>query len=305
MRRESRERSPRRAIGLVVVVTLWAMLMYSSYLLHEFLIVNLERTSLWPFAPAALPGGVAILFMDVRNDMSWWLNGLAGFLTTHGPLAAWYILRFGRTERAGRWSPQPATSTQLKPAWLAAPRRTPLSAISWKQFRESAPIVLAGLAGAVGVLVVFTISTWREASSHYWDSKPNYWPVQYAGVATTFFAVFGFLAGLISGVGMAASDFEAKYFNFWRSRPIQVDVWFWTKFLVGLVMLLLAFGLPTLFGINYLVSHDEYGQFIGDSNTASSALAFSTALAYSAAVLAGCLLRHTIYAAIIGLASRS
>jgi len=289
------------AIGLVAVVVVWAVPMYCMYWLHEHWQVDLSETLVWPVASAALPAGMFPLLTDGMHGGAWWLLAMAGFLTTHAPLAARYILRFGRVEHTSRWSPQPAAHSIAPDAWLAAPYKSQWYAMAWKQFRESSPIVLAGFAIAVGLLLVLVGTTWREASSHYWDDKPLYWRVQYASMATICFALFGFLAGLIAGVGMTTTDFDAKHFTFWRSRPINVDAWFWTKFTVGFVMLLLAFGLPLYVGVSYLESLSQSERMSSPGITPTFAILFSAILAYSAAVLTGCVLRHTIYASLIGL----
>ncbi len=51
--------------------------------------------------------------------------------------------------------------------------------------------------------------------------------VELVGILTS---TIGLLVALVVGIGMILTDVSPPLNTFWRSRPINPDLWFWTKF---------------------------------------------------------------------------
>jgi hypothetical protein len=123
----------------------------------------------------------------------------------------------------------------------------------------------------------------------------------------SFFAgmYFGAITSLVVGIGVFLRDLEPRLHTFWRSRPISPDAWFWTKFITGLAVVLVAFQLPMLL-VPAMVPVE---QLSGDFETPRDILrAQGISLVvfvsvYTAAVAATCLVRHAVYAAVLSIAA--
>ena len=202
----------------------------------------------------------------------------------HGALAWWFIARFGRIAEREVTSPQSAVADPGRHDWLAPPRLSPFRAIAWKQLRESGPIVLAGL---IGILAVFFLS-------FVGNTQPRL-AEDYAFASI----MGGMLMALIVGVGVQFYDIVPQLNTFWRSRPINTDLWFWTKFLSGLAILLAAIYGPliafSMLGDDSGLAHATHPDMI-----AMSALLIAL---FASAVAMTSLVRHAVYAAILSIAA--
>jgi hypothetical protein len=191
----------------------------------------------------------------------------------HLALAARYVRKFGNVTDMGDSSPQVAVPRMNE--WLGPPRSSIVAAIGWKQMRESGAIALAGLLGIVGiVLFVYAIESSRKVFTH-----------TYAEVAVTL----GIGIALVAGIGVSLHDAEPKLNAFWRSRPINADLWFVIKFLTGLSVVMATIYVPL--------------QLIGgwvDPDVRVTMPALHIAM-FAAAVAMTCIVRHVIYAAILSM----
>ena len=122
--------------------TLLALLVEKAWVLGESLPLKAALLSTAPMGPV-----IANMILGNGWKVHYLELALAVAAITHLALVAWYLVRFGRIANADVRSPQLALPLAGRPDWLAPPRRSWLSAIVWKQFRESGPIVAAGLAG--------------------------------------------------------------------------------------------------------------------------------------------------------------
>jgi ABC-type transport system involved in multi-copper enzyme maturation permease subunit len=104
---------------------------------------------------------------------------------------------------------------------------------------------------------------------------------------------------LIVGIGVFDRDLSPKLHTFWRSRPINPDLWYWTKYLTGITVIAVVLLIPA--GIaGYLSSS-------GLSNPPGQPTPFAVlmmvvsvfAAVYALSVATICLIRMTIYAAIL------
>jgi ABC-type transport system involved in multi-copper enzyme maturation permease subunit len=228
---------------------------------------------------------------------------VATFFIAHGLLAASYIQRFGRVSDRTRYSPKPAAEATATAYIPAKPRQSQLSAIAWKQFRESGPTALVGLAGAFAIAVVAAIVTRFSPASR--NSAP---PEDFAQLLGEVWFVASFYLGaitaLVIGIGVFLRDLEPALHTFWRSRPIAPGRWYWTKFVSGLAVVGLAFQLPMLLLV--FLAFCLYGRtdnyFDWALNAQGVSLATFTAV-FAVAVAITCLVRHAVYAGILTIAA--
>ncbi len=205
-------------------------------------------------------------------------------LRSHLAVASRYVRRFGKISNVEIRSQQSAVRPPAEFDWLSAPRRSPLTAIAWKQSRESGPLVVAGLVGIVGLTLVIAISNLKTIDPHRFSQMLS---------AVSF--TLGSAITLITGIGVCFYDVVPQVNTFWRSRPIDPDTWFWSKFVTGLAVLLLVLDLPILVVLTAI----EYGSA---RFTFSAPVYIAAQLAlFSAAVVTTCLTRHAVYSAILSI----
>jgi hypothetical protein len=237
---------------------------------------------------STLPGGLlATAERSWQYQRDFLVFGVLIAVLMHFVLAIWYILRFGRITNVEVRSPQAVLRCTDQNAWLSPPRTSSVSAISWKQFRESGPILLAGLTGIVGIVGAVYAIAWLEGPI------PAGFGRLYTGVAT----VLGFVMSLVIGIGVCFYDVRPQLNTFWRSRPISPDAWFWCKYITGVAVLLATIYVPVLViaGLGDTTGHDV----LGDTNALVIPLA--QIAIFSAAVATTCVFRHAIYAAILSI----
>jgi hypothetical protein len=171
---------------------------------------------------------------------------------------------------------------------IGAPRRSPLASIVWKQFRESGPVALVGLAA---VVVIVTVSVISHPTSYI--SRADILAGLIAGVSVSF----GIVIALVMGIGVCLYDTGPQLNTFWRSRPIHRDLWFWTKVVTGLGILLVAVYVPVLAALF------ASGADVSDWQREPTAFILPMAhLAFFAAAMSmTCLVRHAVYASILSI----
>jgi hypothetical protein len=263
------------ALAVVVVVFWWAAILWLAHA------TDLEWNG-WLGAAASMPpGGINVLLEEGHRWGGWpWLP-VGAAIASHAAMAAWYVVRFGRTESIATWSRQSTRVGQTGADWLSPPRRSPLTAIVWKQLRESGRIVLVGWAVVV-LLVALTSGV-----------EPN--------LPVTVMIYGAFLTALILGIGVFDSDLSPRLNAFWRSRPINPDLWYWTKCLTGVAVLTAAVIAPAIAIWTWLLLH---GYFPASWRwwDVLPALTFMLAV-YAMALGTICLVRMTVYAAILSVAA--
>lgn len=215
--------------------------------------------------------------------------GILAAVVAHLGLITWYVCRFGRITNREVRSQQIAVQSANQIGWLGPPRSSAFASVAWKQLRESLPIVLATLAGIIGITAATQLTEWAE-----FDRPTMHVGEIYNGIAV----VLGFVMALVIGVGVCFYDVQPSLNTFWRSRPIQPDLWFCCKFVTGLVVLLVAIYAPMVLiwamgdstGVNKL---DFRGVYL---------LPIAHIAVFASAVAMTCLIRNAIYAAILSIA---
>jgi hypothetical protein len=199
---------------------------------------------------------------------------LAAFVS----LVGWTLLRYGEAATGGKSSAAAVAPTRderrasrrrtIRPAW-----RTTLAAVAWKQAREAAPFCVLGVALAVGM------SLWLALMDSGNGTSAEH--LAAAGVAV------GMLTALLVGIGTFVGELQGRVLEFWRSRPIEPALWFWTKYLTGFAAVALLLAAPIACGgargfVVILVSLPWL------------------AIVYSLAVCLTCWVRHSFYAGVLG-----
>ena len=265
------------ATGLVVIAGVWTLVVVATTAMGPFFHGSATDHR---YLVAALPGGLMTLIEPSASRRLPFIAIAGPYLLTHLPLAWWYIARFGQislnADRIQRTSAD---------GWLGAPLRSRFRALAWKQYRECLPVVAAGAACAVALPTFMFLSDMLTSRNDVFEQSS--W---YGGALIAMFGFFGALAGLVAGIGSSVTELEPKLATFWRSRPINIDQWFWTAFAAGLVILSLAYITP--------VAVTTF--LIGQQGWRPSLVAISAApAAYAAGWLAGSVLRHAVYASLI------
>jgi ABC-type transport system involved in multi-copper enzyme maturation permease subunit len=277
------------------VVALLIMVLYWFALFAFWLVLLERRTGADTARLRAVGSGSAplgFLFLnDVANRDS--VSAMLGYFSAfavHAMLVAWYVLRFGRIDEREIRSPRVALGDRLRADFLAPPRRFKFGAIAWKQFRETAPIALAGLISVVAIVTIYCFVVWFVEGK--WDDEAA---DAYAITAT----VFGFFIALVAGIGVSLNDGESRLNTFWRSRPIQPDAWFWAKFITGLAIVLTVIYLPI--GLIGAISGDSFTKDLSNPDVYLTP-AMQIAL-FAAAVMVTSLVRQAVYSAILSIAA--
>jgi ABC-type transport system involved in multi-copper enzyme maturation permease subunit len=237
---------------------------------------------------AISPGSAGAVFPKWESITSWAgsiLPVVVG-VAFHLGLIAIFVIRFGRvTGRPRSWPTAMATASPE--TWPRAPWNSQTGAIVWKQFRESTPIVGVGLAGALGFAAISAVTSWHDVLQH---------PSMIAEVIAGATIVIGIFVTLVVGIGVSYSDAGRSLNEFWRSRPINPDLWYWSKCASGLLILLFATLLPA--APAYLLDPRP-------DNPPYIVLAICGGLtsSYLAAVAVTSVVRHAVYSAILSIAT--
>jgi hypothetical protein len=244
-------------------------------------------------AAAAASAPLGILFPGV-HDGTWqpMFFAIASAVVTHGGLTVWYVRRFGRVERDA-YSPRAVAYDAAATELNLTPRPSPLTALAWKQFRESGPIALIGLAVIVGVTAFMGVPALLTAP----EIPEEYLWAEIANLHAMVTAMFGFVIAIVLGVGVCLYEVSPKLNTFWRSRPIQPDLWFWMKFGTSAFVLMATVYIPWM--VVFAIARRFTAKSLFDEEMLAIPLAHLGVFAAAAAMT--CLVRHAVYAAILSI----
>jgi hypothetical protein len=110
--------------------------------------------------------------------------------------------------------------------------------------------------------------------------------------------LMGMLFTTVLGAGVFLRDVEPGLNAFWRSRPTNPSQWFWTKYLSGFVIWLVAIGIP----VGILGALQSTWDFFSHPDLEGILLIATSGLAIFASSLAAmCLVRQPVYACLLSL----
>jgi hypothetical protein len=220
-----------------------------------------------------------------------WLSlGLAIPLLTI--LAFLFVYRYGSRSGAAPASKRrrfriamPAIASRLP---IHLPNR--LIALIWLELRQSVPLAASGLAFAILVTVAGVLMEARHGHD-FGTSLRMELP------HSVFF--IGMLWAVVVGSGLYSRDLDIKPGNFWRSRPISLAMWFWCKFVVGLLTVLVV-----LDGVTILISWTapRVSMTSGMSWAYVGCFPMIHALMYSLSVLGTCAFRRPVIGGVLAVA---
>ncbi len=199
-------------------------------------------------------------------------------------LITYTLLRYASMSRLDNHSPSVSTNLD-PPIQLAKPLRSPFTAIAWKQCRDSFPMIILSL--SLLVIFVYFLCVFDNFPASGLTGRLAVWVEEWS-------TRIGVVLAMVVGVGTFVGDYQQAILTFWRSRPIDPRLWFWSKYLVGLVIVELTMLLPWLLA-QILAGHVAY--LPGDAYLGVMPTLYW--MIYSVAVWMACLLRHTIYAGIM------
>ncbi len=232
-------------------------------------------------------GPLGFLGAASRDVNVYWAVGLC--ILGHLGAGAWFIRRWGHLIPNCE-SSNASETTSTAPHWLAPPRASIRRALVWKAYREAGPIVGAGLLGVIGLAALMTGIDYAANNAQRLAGTAEVT----AQLLTYTLGFFAFLVAIICGVGTVWGDVQPGINSFWRSRPAPPGMWFWSKCLVSIAMIGVAFSLPALLIMSGLGFADGMPQMATGAATAA-------ATAFATAVLMTTLLRSAVYACILAL----
>jgi hypothetical protein len=214
-------------------------------------------------------------------------------LVSFAAAGALSVARFGGFPADASRSSAAAPNDVRQP--LASPRSKPWRAMAWKQWREAAPLSLAGVGLIVGMTLLYAIFGWIELNRNHWSPSDEL--PKFLNGATV---IVGLLVALVVGAVSFAADLQPGLWTFWRSRPIEPALWFWPKYFAGAAAVLAFLDLPL--AALYLVGAAA-GWRISFPEGILACAPLIHLLAYSAAVCAICWVRRAVYAGILAFAA--
>lgn len=165
------------------------------------------------------------------------------------------------------------------------------AALVWIELRQAVPLAVFGLMTAV--LVTITGVLMEQGSSNSFDTSVL------AQLPHSMFFV-GILWAVVVGSAVYSADFDSGLGGFWRSRPIPPDRWFWTKFIVGLLSVLIVLDGVTI-AISWTAPRESMSS--GMSWAYVGCFPILHAWMFSLAVFGTCWLRRPVIGGIVAMFS--
>lgn len=250
-----------------------------------------------------LPPSLVIHWGYGEESGSYSDHELANFRWISLALAAVLVAIFGRlfvTQYGKLRAPSKRWSLRrfryLRPAFLShipMPLPSRGAAMIWIELRQAIPLAVFGLMLAILVTIAGVSMEGGKGSSFHTSvlaELPH----------STFFV--GTLWAVVVGSALYSTDFDSRIGNFWRSRPIPPGLWFWTKFTVGLLAVLVV-----LDGVTIAISWTAPRELMtkGMSWAYVGCFPIIHALMYTLAVLGTCWLRRPVIGGIVAVFSYS
>src|SRR4029079_19620526 len=129
------------AVALVIMV-IWWLVLVGLWLLFLKGSSEPDTARLRIVGAASAPLGFLMLSDIAGKDSFCAALGYFAVIAVHVLLSAWYVVRVGRTAEREVRSPRAAIGELWRADFLAPPRPFAMTAIAWKQFRESGPIIV-------------------------------------------------------------------------------------------------------------------------------------------------------------------
>jgi hypothetical protein len=274
------------AVAIATVGSLWTICLFATFLLRRFGLGLWRNPAM--IISSALPGGLTYVVKS-NLPLSILIAAVISGIGAHYGLAVWFVRHFTSAVQEREW-PSLGFRARSNFTGLALPWRSKFSAIVWKQLREIGPPLTVGITAVTCVIVAIVLGNRAEYSE----------PRRFLDLLASAVVYVGFITAMTVGIGALLNDLGPQLNTFWRSRPINPDLWFWTRFcLVPLVVLLMT-ALPMAVGAwCALPTFDEIGKWFQPEFIVIVSVLLCL---YASAVAMTCLLRNAVYAAVLSIA---
>jgi hypothetical protein len=267
-------------VGFLVVAIVWAAGIFCLELAarHQWL-----TTARWlNLSQATLPGAPALSQLQpqsvrVANSLLSIMIALVG----HTLVGYYYVSRFGKTTTMQQLSKGMQVSDLLNFKSGRPPLKSQWLAITWKQLRETTPLAF------LAIIAIFFVS----AGIAYLD-RNTFHPGKFAIAVASITCTAGALVTAVAAIGVLYEDYSKGIETFWRSRPINLNLWFAAKVVTGLLVLVVTLGSPLLWA-NWLVD----GRLGGLEDIKIIPMLF--VLIYALSLASYSIVRQPIYAAVL------
>lgn len=167
---------------------------------------------------------------------------------------------------------------------------TPIRALLWAEGRQSLPLAAAGLLVAL-TLAVCDLLMEHRLQGHSFGSGLLMVLPHYTGMS-------GILWASVVGSSLYSAELGNGLGAFWRSTPIRPSLWFWSKFVVGLLaMLLVLDGIPV--AVSWASPRESL--ITGMSWTYIACMPLLHVFLYSVAVLGTCWSRKPVFGGFVAI----
>jgi ABC-type transport system involved in multi-copper enzyme maturation permease subunit len=138
-----------------------------------------------------------------------------------------FVTRYGALRGSSTRAKPRRFRIAFPPILSRIPIRLPgrLLAMIWLELRQAMPLATCGFLLAVLMAIAIALLGVRSDFS----SGPSL-----LTALPDSMVIVGMLWPVVVGSGLYSADLGSGLGAFWRSRPISPDLWFWTKFVVGL-----------------------------------------------------------------------
>lgn len=238
---------------------------------------------------AALPGGPGAVNAFVVKSAEYlgigWMGMAASALVSHALLLTWFLKRTGKVPARAKYHRGLDWEVFGARRVSSLPLRSPVDAIIWKQVREIAPLALVAVAG------VLTL-----APLVYWFDRMGRGNNRFGDILGSMTIAVAALVALVTGIGLLYEDYSKGVERFWRSRPLNVNLWFWVKYGTGLAVLFFAF-MPILVFSYWILGWTD------DTLLMAWFLVMFYGLLYAMALVWFSLVPQPVYAAVLSIAT--
>ena len=204
-----------------------------------------------------------------------------------------FVTRYG-SFRAELSSPLPSRLwVKIPSTWLRIPLRQPgrFTALIWSELSQSLPLAISGLFLAflmsiAGVFMDGHRGSHSLGATTLMNMPHSTWAV-------------GMLWSIVVGSSLYSAELTPGLGTFWRSRPISPGMWFWSKFVIGLIAVV-----SVLDGVTILLSwaSPRDSMTTGMSWSYVACMPIDHSFLYALAVLGTCWLRKPLVGGFLALA---
>ena len=281
------------ALGFLGIVGIWFLYANAFHFLDKYQYNNLQQPM--KLLASMGPGGPIWRSIDEEPSRSAPpLPTLASALSPVGLLGlagaiVCFLYRFGRLQPNSSGEGVEVSLSGVAGIRAKRPFRSQLTALAWKQFRETGPLALFALTAVLGL-----------TSASYWADSRHQPPFGETFLQVS--AATSMLVVMVAGIGLFLEDLKPGISDFWRSRPANLKLWFGVKYVTGIIVLATFLGLPAIIaGTMQLSSWDVLTDL--DNWLFIGTWMWAFLVVYSLTMLMQCLLRQPIYAVVLAMAA--